>query len=110
MPAPTELKPGQPLRLRSVRFKNGGGELRVMPNSEPGNADVKRRVLGALDSMSAPIVGIALVAWAEDNGSVAHLNISGESRIPFILVPDFVRNRLLANAIEHWTLESVREG
>lgn len=100
MPASPELKIGQPLRLRSVRFKNGG-ELRVMPSTDPGNAEVKRKALEALDAMRAPIVGLALVAWSEDNGSVAQINVGAESRVPFILVPDFVRNRLLANGIEH---------
>jgi hypothetical protein len=99
------LKPGQPLRLRSVRLK-AGGEIRVLPNSDT-STDYKRKAIEALDALSEPIVGVALVAWSEHNGSVAQMNVSPQSRIPFILVPDFVRNRLLANGIEHWTRETL---
>lgn len=103
-----EMQVGRPLRLRAVRFKDGR-EIRVMRSTDDGNAEIKRRVSQAVDALSEPVVGVALVAWSENNGSVAHVYVGDDSRIPFILVPDFVRNRLLANAIEKWTIDTLDE-
>jgi hypothetical protein len=45
------------------------------------------------------------VAWGPDNASVATLSSNDLSKIPSILVGDFVRNRLLAYTIERWVSE-----
>ena len=51
------------------------------------------------------IAGFALVVWGSNATSVAMLESDG--RIPSILVPDFVRNRLLARQIERWTIQEI---
>lgn len=54
------------------------------------------------------IGGFALVIWDPSGSSVACMDVT-RSNIPSILVPDFVRNRLLAYRIEGWTMETVDE-
>lgn len=55
------------------------------------------------------VAGFALVAWGPDGSSVAEMQVSKASNIPSMLVPDFVRNRLLAQKIEDWTLDEVEK-
>lgn len=56
------------------------------------------------------VAGFALVIWGSDGGSTCDAQVADGSSIPTILVPDFVRNRLLAQRIEQWTLDDFREG
>lgn len=104
----SEYKVGS-LRLRSVRLKSGGGEIRVMPG--PTRDDdlryAERRLLETIRSTQGRVAGFAMVAWSPDNGSVSVLTVNEGSKIPSIMVPDFVRNRLLAAQIEAWTLDTL---
>ena len=47
------------------------------------------------------------MAWGSDGGSSCKTFVKDGSIIPTALIPDFVRNRLLAERIEQWTLESL---
>lgn len=52
------------------------------------------------------LAGYAVMAWTKDGTSTCDsANLAGN--IPTILIPDFVRNRLLAHRIEEWTLEEI---
>jgi hypothetical protein len=54
------------------------------------------------------VAGFAFVIWDKDGSSTANAgNLHGN--IPSILIPDFVRNRLLASVIEKWTRDAVNE-
>jgi hypothetical protein len=99
------------LRLRSVRFKNGG-ELRLLPTQtrEDDVRFVRERVERVIDTHTGRIAGVALVVWAPDNSSTVTLSVNDSSKIPSIMVPDFVRNRLLAERIESWTLDDIAAG
>lgn len=63
-----------------------------------------QRVAGA---MGEPIVGYVVMCWSADGTSACKTIAKDGSTIPSILVPDFVRNRLLADRIESWTLDTV---
>lgn len=54
------------------------------------------------------IAGYALVVWGYDGKSTAKSFTDGGVS-PSMLVPDFVKNRLLADKIEDWTIETVNE-
>lgn len=95
------------VRIGRVTLK-GGADLRILRGGgDPQRARIDGLVRGALDGMGAGIVGFAFVIWGDDNGSVAIGENFDGNRIPAILVPDFVRNRLLARQIEKWTLEDL---
>ena len=84
------------VRIGRVTLK-GGADLRILRGGgDPQRARIDGLVRGALDGMGAGIVGFAFVIWGDDNGSVAIGENFDGNRIPAILVPDFVRNRLLA--------------
>lgn len=97
------------LRLRSVRFKDGRAPLRMFYCGRP---DIRREIINAakrvFDCHPNP-AAMALVVWDADCNSTAKMVVSDMSSIPTILVPDFVRNRLLAERIETWTLETLRD-
>lgn len=50
------------------------------------------------------VEGFAVMIWGSD-GSTVYAHTDGS--IPSILVPDFVRNRLLASRIEAWTIDTI---
>lgn len=110
MPGSPELKPGRPLKLRSVTFKNGGGVIRALPVNPDAALDpgyVKRRVAQVIETLDGPVAGFAVVVWGPDNGSTALMNVAANSKMPLMMIPDFVRNRLLADQIERWTIADI---
>ena len=47
------------------------------------------------------------MVWASDGTSTSKCLSRVNSPIPSILIPDFVRNKLLAEKIEAWTIDSL---
>jgi len=92
--------------IRRVRFKSGGEVHLLQPTQDRGRAHVERQVRDCLD-MTDDVAGAAFVVWSADGGSTASIYTSSASRIPSILVPDFVRNRLLAMKIIDWTIDDI---
>lgn len=98
-------------RTRIRRFRPHGSALWVVcvPNQEDEKRDfvwqcvssvMKRHVTGGR------LGGFAFMIWDTDGSStVDAANMDGN--IPTILIPDFVRNRLLAARIEQWTLDTI---
>ena len=66
------------LRLRSIRPKNGGAEIRVLhgQSREDSIRFAEKRVGRALNAFPDRLVGFALVAWGADNGSVALITVN----------------------------------
>lgn len=96
-------------KLRSVRWK-AGGHL-ILLNTP--NTDLADRLVNSAALMAASghrIAGYVMVAWAADGTSWSTCRVGRASAIPSVLVPDFVRNKLLAQRIEDWTIESINEG
>lgn len=94
-------------RLRRIRFKDG----RTIEVIRPKGSDVNyfKRVLGEtvnlhLDGANGPC-GIAVVMW--DSHGFTTCKVFNETAIPGILVPDLVRNVMLGNKIEAWTLDTL---
>ena len=65
------------------------------------------RMLGVFTILH--LAGFALVIWDKDNFSTAYVTANELSKIPTIVVGDFVRNRLLAETIERWTREGLED-
>lgn len=94
-------------RLRRVRFKDGRTieVLRPKPSDDQHiRAQLKKVVAWAME-MDRPLGGAAIAVWDIDGSSICDLQSNGT--IPAILVPDFVRNRLLAAKIEDWTIDTL---
>lgn len=95
-------------RIRSVKFKNGG-EVRVLKHeSSSDRGIIERRVRGVLDAFEEVPVGFAFIVWGEDGISCCAAGRNEKSQIPHILIPDFIRNRILADQIEDWALDEVK--
>jgi hypothetical protein len=72
---------------------------------------IEKRIRAVLDAHGSDFTGFALVVWGPTGRSTADLGVdsaSSKTIIPEILVPDFVRNRLLAVKIEDWTVDTIR--
>lgn len=92
--------------IRRVRFKSGGEVHLLRPARDRGRAHVERQIRDCLDQTD-DLAGAVFVAWSADSGSTAAMFTGPASRIPSILVPDFVRNRLLAMKIIDWTMDEI---
>lgn len=112
MPGSPELRAGRPLKLRSVKLKTGGGEIRMLPANPDAALDrayVMRRVGQVVETLDGPVAGFAVVVWGPDNKSTALMNVAANSKMPLMMIPDFVRNRLLADQIERWTIADINK-
>ena len=82
--------------------------------SNENRAHIERRIRDVLDAHGSDIRGFALVVWAKDGMSTADFGHQalkdGETGpiMPDILIPDFVRARLLALKIEEWAVDTIR--
>lgn len=98
------------LRLRSIKFKDGRKIEVLRRDARHFKADCLHYCKETIEAQGEDFVGFALVAWGADLSSTSECKVSQGSRIPTILVPDFVRNRLLAERIEEWTVEGLKLG
>lgn len=98
-------------RLGSIRLKAGGAEVRIMPGRQHADAayasDIARRVIAAHVDGGSDIAGFAFVVWGHEGASTCKMHVEDGKPFPSILAPDFVRNRLLAERIETWTIETL---
>ncbi len=85
-------------------MKSGGADLHLLPAK---GTDNERAVLASVRQLIADlhgdVAGWAFVAWESDMGSVARSR-SYSDAIPRIMIPTFVKERLRAEIIEHWTM------
>lgn len=97
------------LRIRSVRMKNGGATVRILRGDEHDYAeDVRLKIDKCLRAQGSDIVGFAFVVWGKDAASTADAANWG-GQIPTIMIPDYVRNRLLAERIVEWAVEEMKK-
>lgn len=93
------------IRLRSVKLKAGGAELRVLHTpSKAEDRDFVETIIGkCLDYDIGPrIAGFAFVVWGPSNSSVAYSYAGEASLIPKVMVPDFARERLMLDIAERF--------
>lgn len=90
--------------IRRVRFKAGGEVHLLRQSADDARARALRDVRMCLDGQKE-VAGFAFVVWGDADSTAAHW-AGPESTIPAILIPDYVRNRLLAMQIERWTLDT----
>lgn len=93
------------LRLRGVRFKNGGS-VRLLRN--PNDLKVRddmRRAAASITSgpIGRDIAGFAMLAWDKDGYVVVDYENSTQSRIPAGGVPQDAKDVLLAEVAVRWT-------
>lgn len=95
------MAPAAPFRTRFGKISlKSGGEVRLLGAAPDGvRARVEKRLRSCLDEMDDEIVGYAFVVWSSDGTSVADLEITDASRLPRSLVPEFVKQRLVAETV-----------
>lgn len=100
--------------MEAARIRNGkitlkgGARLSIFPTSDATRGYMERHIHEVFDGHGDDLAGIAIVVWGSDNASTCYSGIGdGKNQIPSILIPDFVRNRLLAERIEKWTLATI---
>ena len=95
-------------RIRSVTFKNGGATIRLLhrPDFRQEARDLCNQVFSGHAEVA--VAGMAMVLWAAD-GQATAIMASGPGCIPGMLIPDFVRNRLMAERIIQWAVEAVHD-
>jgi len=99
-------------RVRVRRWKPKGSDLWVVAIHEsPGNSNrafALTRARQVILAAGEDIAGFAIVVWSKDGTSVCDSHaMSGVGHIPNILIPDFVRARLLADRIQTWVQEDL---
>ncbi len=93
-------------RIGRVRPKDKSAELVILPAFDDRNrAEILRRVRIVLDCQTSGYAGFAFVVWGPDNGSTC--DAMGSEMMPSILLPDFVRSRLLAARFLQWAHEDM---
>ncbi len=98
-------------RIGKVKLKNGPEIVRLPEQhrrDEKVVRDVFNGMIAAMDNAD-PIAGYAIVLWDREGRSIANFGAREGSPIPTILIPDFVRNLLLARRIETWTIDTINE-
>ncbi len=101
-------------RVRISRYRPHGSHLWVVC-LETNQDKIKKSMKNRIDSVvemhtdSCKVNGFVVMIWDNDGTSTCDA-VNFEGNIPGILIPDFVRNRLLAQKIETWTLETLRDG
>jgi hypothetical protein len=94
-------------RIGSVTHKASGFRVvRLHDGPERTRHAIMSEVRSMLDGLSEndrPVVGFAMVMWNADGTSNAACKAYPGSSIPSIAIPDFARNRLLAEKIEEWS-------
>lgn len=83
----------------------------LKPEKDVDRTLIERRIRAVLDGHGGDFAGFALVVWNAEGASTADM-ANREPRqgayIPAILIPDFVRNRLLGMKIEEWAVDTIR--
>lgn len=102
--------PDSRLRIRSIRPKDGSAEVRVL---RPPTSLAERmstcgaRMVGCLGD--EPVVGYCLVAWHADGTAHVMKRSSNGNPIPLVLLPDFLRNLLLADIAGDWAVDEIKK-
>ena len=95
------------LRCRAVKFKTGG-EIRVLKKKWNDTDTVVRQATErVLKAHTEGIAGYAIVVWGSDGEMTSSLGCGPRNRVPPILVPELVRNKLLAHKITDWTIDEI---
>lgn len=98
------------LRIRSIRPKDGSAEVRVLYSKDP---DISERVATCGPRMLASagtnqLVGYCLFAWRADGTAYSLRRAGNGNQIPAALLPDFIRNALLADTASDWAIEAFK--
>jgi hypothetical protein len=93
------------VRIGKVRLKNGPVIVRLPSPGDRRRKEIEEIFRRALDDHGEEIAGFALVVWDNQLNSIASMKNSNQ--IPGSLVPDYVRNRLLAEKIIDWAVERI---
>ena len=99
-------------RVRVRRYKPKGSDLWVVCIHESDMNSKRAEVLTLCRQVilrfdDSPIAGFALVVWDEES-FFAGDSKNYDGKIPRALIPDFVRNCLLAENNVDWTIARVR--
>lgn len=91
-------------RLRRIRFKDGRTiEMLRLPEN-PGSDGMWADIRAKMESHGSEVEGYAFVVWGGDYSTVA---LATGPSLPLAYLPDYVRNRLLLQIFERWTIDTL---
>lgn len=93
-------------RIRSVRFKSGG-EVRLLREVDYRERDYLMRDARTVLEDQKDLAGYAIVAWGQDMSSTTTAFAGPRSRIPTMMVPEFVKSELLSYRIKRRAVETM---
>lgn len=97
-------------RISRVRLKSGA-DVRIpkfIKNEDRAACERDiRAVLDAHTKAGSDIAGYAFVVWAHDFASTTTSYSGPSSLVPALLIGDFVRNAIVADRIEGWTIDRI---
>lgn len=89
-------------RIGNVKWKTDG-KIVVLPQAGRKAGDnFKKQAMGMAAQFTDDMAGFAIVIWGKDKSSVAAIETGEPVVIPSIMVPDFVRERLMARLVMNW--------
>lgn len=88
------------VRIGRIRLKSGG-EVRLLPREADDRCgEVREIVADALGKFHRSLGGFAFVTWDAAGYTMAKAGTWPESRVPAILVPDYVRELVAERIME----------
>ena len=99
--------------IGKVTFKKTGKTIRFINNRMP---DDQRYIVDEINciltkgDLGNELAGFAFVVWTKEGSSISSCRVQDCCKIPRALVPDYVRNLLLSDVIQHWVREEQQQG
>ena len=93
-------------RIGKITLKSGGSVRLLRDAKDDRRAFVEHKIRTVLDSHGDDLAGFAFMVWAPDHRSTCFSSCNDTSDVPKIMIPDFVRNRLMAERIVDWSVSS----
>lgn len=97
------------MRLRSVRFKDGRGAIRVLRRAPPDCGVAERFALAAEKAAQSEIGGAAMTGWAivawSHDANFIHYENGLQSRVAAGALPQHVKDLLAAEQAVRWSTD-----
>ena len=94
------------LRLRAITEKKTGRRIEVLTQSDHPHREVYEEIDQCLSNHGDDCAGYAFIVWDSHNVSTAAIIVSDDSKIPEIMVPEFLKARADAYVLQKWSREN----
>ena len=92
--------------IRKYRMKDSGLTVYRMPDTTQRDREyIEDKIRDVLDGHGHEIAGMVFMVWDKEMSSTCLHRVKRGCPLPEILIPDFVRERLMAEKIGEWSNE-----